>query len=394
MRTELVPLSKIKTNPFRDLKLFPLDQEHVAELTQSINRHGFFGGIKARKRNGAYEAGCGVHRIEAARKQGLKSIEILIGDMSDDEMINLMCTENGTQAGGNAAAAMNDVAAVTRRLVEIMLGMDFATIVATYGKGLFDKKGYDSAHGKLIARINDPEKEGGVGERLVLAYLGGDKSPRSLREIRDAIKTLKDSGKYDDIVDDALDEYRQQEFEKTDRDGKAATTSVAKRPPKKPRRRIIDERAAAVFPNDNQFAAFKEAVTTETGKRFIPVEQQLKLAKEIVASGKNDPAFRKKQQGAPAIKAYVAGVIQEAVSEQREIDTEEKQRFMEEQAGDRIKAEVRSAKNAARSLMSSCTKLEKLYDQFPGHLMFGDIGGTLGSLISSLDQLRKKLRTI
>src|SRR5215831_1370577 len=121
MRTESVPLSKIKPNPFRDLELFPLDQEHVVELIQSIDRHGFFGGIKARKRDGMYEAGCGVHRIEAARKQGLKSIEILVGEMSDDEMINLMATENGTQAGGNAAAAMNDVAAVTRRMIEIML---------------------------------------------------------------------------------------------------------------------------------------------------------------------------------------------------------------------------------------------------------------------------------
>src|SRR6186997_2930092 len=122
MQTVSVLLSKIDYNPWRDLNLFPTDKVHIQELMTSIDRHGFFGGIKARPVADRYQAGCGVHRITAAREAGLKSIDIMVGEIDDDEMLNLMVTENGTQSGGNAAAAMNDVAAVTRRIIYGLLG--------------------------------------------------------------------------------------------------------------------------------------------------------------------------------------------------------------------------------------------------------------------------------
>ena len=41
--------------------------------------------------------------------------------MDDDEMLRLMVTENATQTGRNAAAVMNEVDAVMRRIGKPML---------------------------------------------------------------------------------------------------------------------------------------------------------------------------------------------------------------------------------------------------------------------------------
>src|ERR1043165_6809416 len=96
----LIPLKDLKPNPHRDFDYYPIDHDQVGALTRSIKEHGFFGGVKARPNDkGGYETACGHHRIEAARKAGLKEIDIAIGQMDDDEMIRLMCVENATQRG-------------------------------------------------------------------------------------------------------------------------------------------------------------------------------------------------------------------------------------------------------------------------------------------------------
>ena len=62
---------------------------------------------------------------------------------------------------------------------------------------------------------------------------------------------------------------------------KAKTKEKAKERSKKARtesekkhKRIYDERCASVFENDFQHTAFKQAVTSESGRRFIAVSQQ------------------------------------------------------------------------------------------------------------------------
>jgi ParB/Sulfiredoxin domain len=383
-----VPLDKIKPNPWRSLDLFPIDEEHVDDLVKSITRHDFWGGLKARKIDGFYEAACGAHRIEAARRYGLKSIDILVGDMSDDEMIDLMCRENGTQAGSNAASTMSDVVAVTRRLITIMLTKDFREIHQKY-PGLFEgEDGFARARGKLLARIGDPNKDGGIGRDLIIRYLGGKDSPRNEQEIRDAIATLKMSGRYDDFVDDALAKIETEKFAKSD----AAKTSAKKTEvipkPKPVRKRTVDERCARVFKNDTQFRAFRDAVTTEAAKRFIPVDQQMKVAKMIVAD-MGQPGFKKKQLGAAFIKQQITFIVRDASRAQKDINAKEKEALYREQRDLEIKAEVKSASNSYRSLTSALGKLTKLAQEFPGHPYLGDLGGKLGMLAKLIEHFRK-----
>jgi hypothetical protein len=71
-------------------------------------------------------------------------------------MLRLMTDENALQAGSSAGAIINEVAAVTRQLVEVLLEPGLAPIGA---KQAFEGKlGYQQARGRLIARLADPDK--------------------------------------------------------------------------------------------------------------------------------------------------------------------------------------------------------------------------------------------
>jgi hypothetical protein len=41
------------------------------------------------------------------------------------------------------------------------------------------RKGFDTARGKLLARIDDSDKDGGVGQPLIMRYLGHGKEDDS-----------------------------------------------------------------------------------------------------------------------------------------------------------------------------------------------------------------------
>ena len=52
----VIQIDKIKNNPWRDMKLNPIDEEQVDKLVDSIKQHGFLGGVKVRPNgNGYYE---------------------------------------------------------------------------------------------------------------------------------------------------------------------------------------------------------------------------------------------------------------------------------------------------------------------------------------------------
>jgi hypothetical protein len=120
-----------------------------------------------------------------------------------------MVDENATQSGANPGAVMNDVAAVAKQLIAIVLSADHFSRIRE--KWLFDgAKGFEIARGKLLGRLADPDKDGGIGEPLIRRYLGKgneENSRRSHVQIRHAIGSLKQTGIYDNLVDEALSKY-------------------------------------------------------------------------------------------------------------------------------------------------------------------------------------------
>lgn len=384
MKLHNIPLDQIEPNPWRDLKLYPLDAEHIADLRASINDHGFFTSVKGRRRGGKVEIACGHARLAAARKAKLETLPVFIDDMDDDAMLRLMTDENATQSGSNPGAIMNEVAAVTRRLIEGILTS--GTIVPDVARAFESKLAIDSARGK----VRNGNAHMALGQGVIRAYLGDGNSSsarRGERQVREAISALKESGRYDDIIDEVLRKYPPAVTDKAP--AKRSEVATTKQP--KSRRRLLDERTASVFPNDHQFHAFREAVTTRAAQQVIPVDQQLALAKDIM-DPRHREDFKRKQIGAPYIKMRVQTVVQDGMKKQRSLDKEERTALMVEEREAEIDAELHSASASLRSLNSAIVKLISLAGKYPHHPKIGGFSAKLDLLVSAIQQLSKKLK--
>src|SRR5262249_49127511 len=86
---------------------------------------------------------------------------------------------------------------------------------------------------------------------------------------------------------------------------------------------------------------------------------------------------------------WVTQWLRQAGKAQSEIDDEEREDFYKQFPGHEIKDEVDAAKHAARAFTASLMKLEQLWKKLPAHEFFGNIGGTLDSVINMIRQYRR-----
>ena len=404
-----IALPKIQPNPNRNLGLYPLDQRQVEKLKTSVDRHGFLGGVRARPsptRAGFYELAYGHTRIEALRSAGRKDVELDVVNIDDDEMIWLMVTENATQSGAKAAAVMNEVDAVVRRIAKPMLMIEnFSEISEKWPEIALcfqNQKGYESARGRLI-------NAEGIGAPLVQRYIGGGDEalcPRSKQEITDAITSVKASGGYAKIISDlsAEIEHENEEAEKVAAAAEREAERVAKQAKTKPQKaaatkaktkatqtrkhathaksattsakqaatssqkyeRIFDEKCAGVFPLDEHLRVFREMVTGDLGRKYIAVEQQFPLAKKIMQEAADTVnKTNRGMMGAPFIKAYISNIITQAVQKQKGINEEERERLLQDEQDRVVLAKVDGLLWNVRSVIKSAGELFSLIKQYP-----------------------------
>lgn len=384
MKLHYVPLDQIVWNPWRDKKLFPIDAEHVAGLRASIKEHGFFSSVKGRRREGKVELGCGHARFEAAKKAGEETMPIFIDDIDDDQMLALMSDENALQYGNNAGAIMNEVAAATRRVIEGLLATS-PTIVGdlpgAVRRAFASKMAIDSARTKL--RGNSPHLAFGID--IIHAYL---REHRGERAIREAMAALKQSGVYNEIVEEEVSKHPEPVADKP----AAKTTAVMKaKPSPPPAPRLLDERTASIFENDYQFHTFRQAITTPTARKVIPVKEQLALAKSIMDS-KPEGGGPRKRLTAGQIQRRVQNEVETAIKKQREMDKEERERYLAEQRDAVIDSQLLIANGALRGMISAIAKLIDLAEKYPHHPKLGGFSAKLDTLVSAIQQFSKKLK--
>ena len=115
--TESVLLCDIKDNPYRDKKRNPIDKELVDQLVESIDStEEFWEGVYGRHtEDGHVEIAFGHHRVDAARKVGLKAIPITVKQLSDGEMLMRMAREN---VKGELPVMLEAVSATVKALAE------------------------------------------------------------------------------------------------------------------------------------------------------------------------------------------------------------------------------------------------------------------------------------
>jgi ParB/RepB/Spo0J family partition protein len=269
----LVQLRDLKPNPYRDFKIDPIDPENVKTLIESIRQDGFWGGVVCRQINGEIQIGAGHHRIEAARKAGLISADLFVGDLDDAAMIRVYARENATQRGNSGVAIAGSIASAIRFLVkQIMLGSDQV------------RKFTDLSNSEAIARLQgNLAGRDGLGYALILRFLEGVPGINE-SAVTAQLANLKASGDYQRIVREVSKEIEEEqreaaaELERTEREEAEAKAEAVQA---EEQRKAATLKAKAAREKAEQKAAElerKRAATAEklAKKRQAEAEKELK----------------------------------------------------------------------------------------------------------------------
>lgn len=92
-----VKLNQLLPNPYRHFHRYPINEDKVEALIESIGATGFWGEtVIARPRGPKCEIAFGHHRIEAARRAlgDRAEVQISVRKLSDTQMFEMMCREN------------------------------------------------------------------------------------------------------------------------------------------------------------------------------------------------------------------------------------------------------------------------------------------------------------
>jgi hypothetical protein len=195
-------ITKIDPNPFRDFEIDPIDRLQVERLKSSIEQLGFFSGVTARKMpGGRFQMAAGHHRMVAAEEEGLTYIEAVVGDYDDNAMRKIMAIENLTQRGANTGATMDAVAAFAYQVAyEVLTDRATSTNIEVEPSQKAQVRGRLASDGPgemlIYQSINGYRRDEAVARKA--------EDPKaemiSMASVKNAVKSLKDSGKMARIV--------------------------------------------------------------------------------------------------------------------------------------------------------------------------------------------------
>lgn len=94
MKEYIQQLSPDKLVPFQNHPYQVREDAALSELMESIRTHGILSPLLARQKGESYELVSGHRRRLAAQKLGLKTVPVLVREMSDDEAVILMVDSN------------------------------------------------------------------------------------------------------------------------------------------------------------------------------------------------------------------------------------------------------------------------------------------------------------
>lgn len=125
MTTRMIALDKLDPNPYRDLKLNPLNDEKIESLRESIDSTGFWdNGVQIRQvtigKTITYQVVFGHHRVKAAKLQlGKKAkVSLTIVEIDDQQMLMRMARENNQVYNTSPAYDIESVTAALRGYVD------------------------------------------------------------------------------------------------------------------------------------------------------------------------------------------------------------------------------------------------------------------------------------
>jgi len=149
-----IQIKDLEPNPFRDIKNYPIDEEKVRCLTNSINQTGFWDNILARQKDGKIQIAYGHHRLIVLQKEFKPTdiIDIPIRDLDDPTMIQVMANENH-ESWGMLPKVIDETIRVAKKYLE-----EHPEIIKNYSTEKYSLK--------------QP-----INERVIADFLGANWSP-------------------------------------------------------------------------------------------------------------------------------------------------------------------------------------------------------------------------
>jgi hypothetical protein len=114
-----IDIDNIRPNPFRRLDEYPILREKVEVLKESIAQTGFWGTIVGRPAGDGIEIAFGHHRLVALRELEVGRVEVIVRDLSNEDMLRMMARENLEEWGTSAWVELETIRAT----------------IAAYGRG-------------------------------------------------------------------------------------------------------------------------------------------------------------------------------------------------------------------------------------------------------------------
>lgn len=317
----IVDLRELKPNPLRDFEIDPIDETAVARLKASIEEDGFWGGVVCRRYNGHIEIGAGHHRVVAAIQAGITEADLFVAENMDDlALARIYARENATQRGTtNGTARAGSVAAAVQVGAYRLLTWDVSTIIETWPD--LTLKAVETLRGQLLT-------DKGLGALFVDAVLHGVPGVNT-KTILEDLASLKKSGGYARIIgqvraqivaeeeaaERAAEEARakeararaEQERARTEAERARAETEAHAREEEAAKAEAAAARAekaaakaeqaaakageeevifdfrgvAAHLKNSHHIEVFRNKVTSEGIRPFLPVDQQAAVAEAL-----------------------------------------------------------------------------------------------------------------
>jgi nitrogen regulatory protein PII len=110
----------IQPNPFRHIDRYPVREDKVQALRESLRSTGFWDNLVAREVNGKAEIAYGHHRLVALREEfgPRHKVNLIVRDLSDEDMLQIMARENMEEWGTSAAIEHETIRAVVEAYAE------------------------------------------------------------------------------------------------------------------------------------------------------------------------------------------------------------------------------------------------------------------------------------
>jgi len=101
----------IQPNPFRHLERYPIRRNKVEALRESLRSTGFWGNVVCRVVNGKPQIAYGHHRHVALKEEfgPNEKVDLIVRDLTDEDMIKIMARENLDEWGSDAPVEMETI---------------------------------------------------------------------------------------------------------------------------------------------------------------------------------------------------------------------------------------------------------------------------------------------